>query len=61
MVSATSPTGVEVPCALRYRPVGIEAGVLDRRLHAARGAFAVSLGAVMWYASELMPKPTSSQ
>src|SRR5678816_485613 len=53
--------GVEVPCAVTYctseglRPASFKAVCMQR---AARSP--PSLGAVMWNASPLMPKPTSS-
>ena len=59
LVSLTSPSGVDVPCALRYctwsalRPAERSAACIER--------FGPStFGAVMWKASAPMPKPISS-
>ena len=61
-VSARSPSGVEVPCALRYStwstftPASFSADSMQRD-----GPSPFSLGAVMWKASCEAPKPASSQ
>src|SRR6185312_1815857 len=59
--SPRSPSGVEVPCALMYctavgsTPASFTAAAMQRAAPSPP-----SLGAVMWYASSLMPKPASS-
>src|SRR6185437_6984423 len=61
ITSPRSPSGVEVPCALMYctsaglRPASSSAVWMQRAAPSPP-----SLGAVMWNASPLMPKPTSS-
>ena len=59
LVSLTSPSGVEVPCALRYCTSSALTPALRSAAFIAR--FGPStLGAVMWKASAPMPKPASS-